>query len=114
MKRTLLIAMLVVALVIDLRGLRPTFGWHNLEGLGRAHAQTGSGPLTLLGASYDLTWYTIEAGGAGSAASGYALVGTAGQPDAGAAMSGGGFTLVGGFWGSAASQYKVYLPMVIR
>ncbi len=106
MKNTLWIAMLVVALVIDLRGLGPTFGWHDLEGLGRAHAQTGSG--------YDLTWSTIDGGGGASAASGYALVGTAGQPDAGAVMSGGGYTLVGGFWGGGASQYKVYLPVVIR
>ncbi len=111
MKRALLIVMLFLALVIDLRGLRPTFGWHDLVGLTRAHAQTGEG--------YDLTWSTIDAGGGTSAASPYTLVGTIGQPDAaatlaGAAMSGGGYTLVGGFWGSAANQYKVYLPVVIR
>ncbi len=99
MKRALVV-MLVLALIVDLRGFQ------NLEGLTNAHAQTGGG--------YDLTWSTIDAGGGASAASGYVLVGTAGQPDTGAAMSGGAFTLVGGFWGSAASQYKVYLPVVIR
>ncbi len=100
MKCTLLIAMLVLALV-DLTGFQ------NLSGLPLVHAQTGEG--------YDLTWSTIDGGGAMNAAGGaYTLGGTAGQPDAGAAMSGGGYTLVGGFWGSAASQYQVYLPVVIR
>ena len=107
MKRALLIVMLFLALVVDLRGLRPTFGWHDLVGLTRAHAQTGDG--------YELTWSTIDGGGVMNATGGaYTLGGTIGQPDAGAAMTGGGFTLVGGFWGSAASQYKVYLPVVIR
>jgi len=97
MKRTLLIAMLILAL------LNPKC----LQGpSGLTHAQTGGG--------YDLTWSTIDAGGGTSAASPYILVGTTGQPDAGAAMTGGGYTLVGGFWGSTASQYKVYLPVVIK
>jgi hypothetical protein len=52
-----------------------------------------------------------------SAGSGYMLLGTAGQPDAGAAMSG-GLTLVGGFWGgagpaSAPARYPIYLPVVM-
>ncbi len=115
MKRTLLITMLVLVL-IDLTGFQ------NLSGLPPIHAQTGGGPSALLpstplgtsGASYELTWYTIDAGGGTSAASPYILVGTIGQPDTGAAMTGGGFMLVGGFWISAACQYKVYLPVVIR
>jgi hypothetical protein len=41
-------------------------------------------------------------------------MGTVGQPDASAAMNGGGYTLAGGFWGGGASQYKVYLPLVIK
>ncbi len=94
MKRILWIAMLVLALI-------------DLSGLPLVHAQTGEG--------YDLTWSTIDGGGAMNAAGGaYTLGGTLGQPDAGAAMSGGGYTLVGGFWGGAASQYQVYLPVVIR
>jgi len=77
-----------------------------LTGLSDARAQTGDG--------YEMVRYTISAGGGTSAGSGYTLVGTAGQPDAGAAMTGGGFTLVGGFWGGGASQHKVYLPLVLR
>jgi hypothetical protein len=37
-----------------------------------------------------------------------------GQPDAGLALTGGGYTLVGGFWGGAMAQYRIYLPLVLR
>ena len=72
-----------------------------------ALAQTGGG--------YDLTWSTIDGGGATwSEGGGYALGGTVGQPDAGV-LSGGGYTLAGGFWpGGAAARYGVYLPLVLR
>lgn len=53
----------------------------------RAHAQ-----------SYVIDWFTFDGGGGQSTGGGYTLRGTIGQPDAGA-MSGGPFTLVGGFWG---------------
>lgn len=47
---------------------------------------------------YDLTWHTIDAGGAVESSGGaFSLSGTIGQPDAGA-LSGGAFTLTGGFW----------------
>ncbi|MCX7681983.1 MAG: hypothetical protein N2508_08500 [Anaerolineae bacterium] len=71
-------------------------------------AQTGGG--------YDLTWNTVDSGGyTWSEGGGYALGGTVGQPDAGVALTGGGYTLVGGFWGGAAeAQYRVYLPLVLR
>jgi len=57
------------------------------------------------GGDYDLTWNTIDAGGAGPANAGtggtFALAGTIGQPDARnhpQAMSGGSYKLTGGFW----------------
>ena len=71
-------------------------------------AQTGGG--------YDLTWNTIDGGGAmpgGSIGGSYSLGGTIGQPDAGA-LSGGGYTLNGGFWGGAVPNYNVYLPLVLK
>ena len=72
----------------------------------KAHAQTGGG--------YDLTWSTIDGGGyMFSTGGGYSLGGTMGQPDAGA-LSGGSYTLAGGFWGGAAVQYKIYLPVVLK
>jgi hypothetical protein len=69
-------------------------------------AQSGDG--------YDLTWSTVDGGGyTFSAGGGYTLGGTVGQPDAGS-LSGGGYTLGGGFWGGAAIEYPVYLPLVLR
>ncbi len=66
------------------------------------------------GGGYDLTWFSVDGGGGYSAASGYTLDSTIGQPDAGTLSSGGGYTLVGGFWGGAAIQYQIYLPVVLR
>ena len=54
-------------------------------------------PLALP-AQYSIDWWTIDGGGGTSSNGQYSLSGTIGQPDAGV-MSGGGFTLVGGFWG---------------
>jgi len=74
--------------------------------LPHAHAQSGGG--------YDLTWNTIDCGGGSCEGGGYTLVGTLGQPDASTAMSGSGYILVGGFWGGAAAQYKIYVPLVLK
>jgi len=58
-----------------------------------AVAQTGGG--------YDLTWSTIDGGGATfSSGGGYQLGGTMGQSDAGT-MGGGNYELSGGFWPAA-------------
>jgi hypothetical protein len=71
------------------------------------------------GGGYDLTWSTIDGGGATFSTSGsYTLGGTAGQPDAGSTR-GGNYTLVGGFWSgvspsSAPGQYRIHLPLVMR
>ena len=63
--------------------------------------------------AYELTWFTVDGGGGESAGGGYALLGTAGQPDT-AALSGGDYSLVGGFWlGIEALAYR-YLPIVMR
>lgn len=51
------------------------------------------------GGPYDLSWHTIDGGGAINMTGGqFTLSGTIGQPDAGAVMTGGSFTLTGGFW----------------
>jgi len=48
---------------------------------------------------YSIPWHTIDGGGVmWSAGGGWELGATVGQPDAGPAMSGGGFVLAGGFW----------------
>src|SRR5262245_18680031 len=54
-------------------------------------------------AQFDLSWYTIDGGGGMFSTGGtFSLGGTIGQPDAGV-MSGGTFTLTGGFWAGAAA-----------
>lgn len=54
-------------------------------------------------AQYDLSWFTIDGGGATFSTGGnFSLGGTIGQPDAGI-MSGGTFTLTGGFWAGATA-----------
>ncbi len=71
-----------------------------------AAAQSGGG--------YDLSWSTVDGGGATFSTGGtYELGGTVGQPDAGA-MSGGGYTLAGGFWGGGVVTYRIHLPLVLR
>jgi hypothetical protein len=72
-----------------------------------AVAQTGGG--------YDLAWSTIDGGGATFSTGGsFSLDGTIGQPDAGV-LSGGSYTLNGGFWGGVAlANYTIYLPLVRR
>ncbi|MBU0490862.1 MAG: hypothetical protein KKA73_03460 [Chloroflexi bacterium] len=65
---------------------------------------------------YDLSWWTVDGGGyTVSTGGGYELGGTIGQPDAGQ-LTGGTYTLGGGFWsgGAAAIQYQLYLPLVLR
>ena len=71
-----------------------------------AHAQSGGG--------YDLTWSTIDGGGATwSTGGGYSLGGTIGQPDAGA-MTGTGYTLGGGFWGGVKALFYRYVPVTLK
>ena len=51
---------------------------------------------------YSIDWSTLDGGGGTSTGSVYTVTGTIGQPDAGT-MSGGNFTLAGGFWGIIAA-----------
>lgn len=76
-------------------------------------------PLTSIalaqsGGGYDLAWSTVDGGGYTFSSGGdYSLGGTIGQPDAGV-LSGGDYTLIGGFWGSGAVTHKLYLPLILR
>jgi hypothetical protein len=58
--------------------------------------------MTTRGQTYSIDWFTIDGGGGTSSGGAYSLSGTIGQPDAGR-MSGGNFTLEGGFWGIIAA-----------
>lgn len=54
-------------------------------------------------AQFAVDWYTVDGGGAMFTTGGnYELSGTIGQPDAGVTMTGGSYSLTGGFWVVAA------------
>ena len=60
-----------------------------------------SAALAQSGGGFDLTWSTIDGGGAMNSSGGtFSLSGTVGQPDAQVApvMAGAGYELTGGFW----------------
>ena len=48
--------------------------------------------------SYSIDWFTIAAGGGTSTNGQFAVSGTIGQHDAGGPMTGGNYSLTGGFW----------------
>ena len=60
---------------------------------------------------YSINWSTIDAGGGTSTGGVYAVSGTIGQPDAGT-MSGGAFTLHGGFWGVISAMQTPGAPFL--
>lgn len=71
---------------------------------------------TLAGATvndYALTWWSVDGGGGISTGGAYALSGTVGQTDAGL-LSGGPFTLEGGFWAVGPANHRIHLPLVVR
>jgi len=58
------------------------------------------------GQSYSIDWYKVSGGGGTSTGGVYSVSGTIGQPDASGAMTGGNYSLTGGFW----SLYAVQTP----
>lgn len=61
--------------------------------------------------SYSIDWFTIDGGGGTSTGGVYSVSGTIGQPDAGT-MSGGQYTLQGGFWGVAVAIQTEGAPLL--
>ena len=78
--------------------------------------------------AFSLPWWTVDGGGGTSQGGDYVLRGTSGQPDAGPRMTGGDFSLLGGFWGGTLPDSRpgppipptrppvgtIYLPLVTR
>jgi hypothetical protein len=62
-------------------------------------------------AQYAIDWYTIDGGGGASTGGVYSVSGTIGQPDAGQ-MSGGNYTIEGGFWGMIAAVQTQGAPFL--
>ncbi len=53
---------------------------------------------TINAQSYSIDWYQVAGGGGTSTGGNYSVTGTIGQADAGTALSGDRYTLIGGLW----------------
>ena len=63
----------------------------------------------------NISRWAVAGGGGQSAGGRYVLNGTLGQTEAGPTMSGGDYTLSGGFWGGVATTVPyIYLPLIQR
>ncbi|MGI8967318.1 MAG: hypothetical protein ACR2H1_14710 [Limisphaerales bacterium] len=67
--------------------------------------------FTAMAQSYSIDWFTIDGGGGTSTGGVYSVSGTIGQPDAGT-MSGGNFSIDGGFWGIIAAVQTPGAPLL--
>ena len=70
----------------------------------------GLSAATLRAQSYAIDWYKIAGGGGTSTGATYSVTGTIGQPDASSAMSGGPYSVTGGFWSLIAVVQTAGLP----
>src|SRR5450432_2922398 len=61
-------------------------------------------PTVSFAQQYSIDWYKISGGGGTSSNGQYTVSGTIGQPDASGAMSGGNYSVTGGFWSLFAVQ----------
>jgi hypothetical protein len=99
---------------------RLTSPWHNAH-RSVSRALTSAATLLALGLAltavgaraqnFSIDWFTVDSGGGTSTGGVYSVTGTIGQPDAGA-MSGGNFTLDGGFWGIVAAIQTPGAPLL--
>ena len=65
----------------------------------------------VLAQQYSIDWYTIDGGGGTSTNGQFAIAGTIGQPDAGQ-LTGGNYTIEGGFWGLIAALQTRGAPLL--
>jgi hypothetical protein len=63
--------------------------------------------------SYAIDWFTVDGGGGLSTGGVYSISGTIGQPDAGPALTGGPYTLQGGFWSAAVAIQMPSAPTLV-
>ena len=61
--------------------------------------------------TYSVDWFSIDGGGGTSTGAVYSVSGSIGQPDAGT-MTGGGYLLVGGFWGVVSALQMADAPLL--
>ena len=63
--------------------------------------------------TYTVDWYKIAGGGGTSTGATYQVTGTIGQPDASGAMSGGPYSVTGGFWSLINVVQTAGLPNLV-
>jgi len=66
--------------------------------------------ISIRAQTYSIDWYKIAGGGGTSTGATFQVSGTIGQPDASVAMSGGSYSLTGGFWSLIAVVQTAGLP----
>lgn len=67
------------------------------------------------GGDYEISFYTIDGGGATSSGGVYEVTGTIGQHDASEeAISGGDYSLFGGFWSGGFLDYFNFIPLILK
>jgi len=69
--------------------------------------------LRASGQTYTVDWYKIAGGGGTSTGGTYQVNGTIGQPDASLAMSGGSYSVTGGFWSLISVVQMPGVPKLI-
>ena len=62
--------------------------------------------------NFAIDWFTIDGGGGTSTGGVYSISGTIGQPDAGPVLTGGNYSLVGGFWSIVAAIQTHGAPLL--
>jgi hypothetical protein len=62
--------------------------------------------------SFSIDWFTIDGGGGTSSGGNFAVTGTIGQPDTGT-LTGGAYTLRGGFWGAFVPVQVDGVPLLV-
>jgi len=74
---------------------------------------TGLLPVLGFSQNYTIDWYKIAGGGGTSTGGTYQVNGTIGQPDASGALTGGGYSLTGGFWSIISVVQAAGLPNLV-
>jgi hypothetical protein len=67
-------------------------------------------PTLCFAQQFSIPWYSITGGGGTSASGPFTLTGSIGQPAIGLSMSGGNFSLTGGFWSIIAAVQTAGAP----
>jgi hypothetical protein len=70
--------------------------------------------LRALGQQYSIDWFKVAGGGGTSTGATYQVTGTIGQPDASGAISGGNYSVTGGFWALYPVQTSGAPPLTIQ